>query len=163
MNFIIAIFLLAFPANPTLEKIRGEFALVGVDQVHVQNLQKLCSQQTGPVSEAYAAGAEMASAQYLFNPVQKLSVFQSGKNKLEALLQIPENARSPEIRFIRYCVQLKCPAILGYTKNRKEDKTFILYSLPDLKHKEPDLWKFIVSFLLLHDTLSQTEKQTLLQ
>lgn len=161
MKLLIAFTLWLLSTGPNLEKIRSEYALVGLDQEHVKNIWKLCSRETGSIFEAYNAGAEMASAQFLNNPIQKLSVFHSGKKKLENILTAPENAKSPEIRFIRYSVQLKCPAILGYNKNLKEDKAFLIKAMPNLKNSEPTLWKYILGFLLLHDSLTSAEKQAL--
>lgn len=161
MKFFIVLLTITFVNATNLEKIRAEYALLGVNPSHVNNLLDLCRTGEGALIKAYAAGAEMASAQYLSNPIQKLSAFRSGKNKLDALFRIPENHSLPELRFIRYSVQLKCPSLLGYTKNIEEDKAFLLKVMPELKKNDPALWKYILGFFLLHDTLSASEKKAL--
>lgn len=159
MKFLIALLLISFTVDPNLPNLRKQYALVGVSESHVNEILNLCKNSNDPTVLAYAAGAEMASAQYKFSPFSKLSAFNSGKTKLEPIVKA--HADKVEVRFIRYTVQLKCPAMLGYSKELKSDREFILNELPSLRKKEPELYKYILAFMLFHDNLNPEERETL--
>jgi hypothetical protein len=159
MKLLLPLLLIFGVSQSLVKDLRKLYALVGTKEAYVDELLKLGRYSDNPTVLAYAAGAEMASAQYKFSPVSKLSAFNSGKSKLEQLIEA--NRENPEIRFIRYSVQLKCPSILGYTKERKADRAFILAEMPFLRKNNPDLFKYILSFLLLHDKLNEAERETL--
>ncbi len=159
MKLLMALLLLISDSQSLVTDLRKHYALVGANETHVNEVMNLSKNSHDPIAQAYAAGAEMASAQYKFSPVSKLSVFQSGKAKLEKLVEA--NRQNPEIRFIRYTIQLKCPAMLGYNKELKTDRTFLLGEMPGLRKNNPELYKYILSFMLLHDRLSEPERETL--
>ncbi len=110
-----------------------------------------------PLKLAYYAASEMASAQYKFSPIAKLNTFNSGKKKLEqAAVADPDNI---EIRYIRYAIQSNAPAFLGYSKNVKSDREFILKNLSALKTKDIDLFSHICAYLFTREKLSEAEKK----
>ncbi|MCU0359309.1 MAG: hypothetical protein MUF75_01120 [Bacteroidia bacterium] len=159
MKLVIALLLISTAVDSTIKDLRKHYALVGVNEGHVSEMLNLSKNSNDPTVMAYAAGAEMASAQYKFSPLSKLSAFNSGKAKLEPIIKAnPENV---EARFIRYTIQLKCPAMLGYNREFKSDRAYILGELPGLKNKEPELYKYILAFMLIHDKLSAEEKAAL--
>lgn len=157
MKLLIPLLLIFGDSQSLVKDLRKLYALVGTNEAHVNELLKLSNNSNSPTVLAYAAGAEMASAQYKFSPVSKLAAFKSGKAKLEKI--VDANRENPEIRFIRYTIQLKCPSVLGYTKELKSDRAFLLTEMPFLRKNDPDLYKYILSFLLLHDKLSETERE----
>lgn len=159
MKVLFAIVLFLSNTQSLVKDLRKQYALIGVSERYVNEVLSLSANNSDPTIRAYAAGAEMASAQFKSSPFSKLSAFKSGKAKLEKL--VSDNSQNPEIRFIRYSVQLKCPAMLGYTGERKTDRTFLLKEMPLLKTEDPDLYKYLLSFLLLHDSLSASEKSSL--
>lgn len=160
MKLLFALFMISTAIDTTIKDLRVHYALVGTNEGHVTEILNLSKNSNDPTVLAYAAGAEMASAQYKVSPFSKLSAFNSGKAKLANVVKAnPDNV---EVRFIRYTIQLKCPAMLGYNKEIKTDRAFILKELPILRYKEPELYKYILSFMLLHDNLSEAEKKSVL-
>lgn len=158
MHLLLALFFMLSVNDPFLERVRQEYALIGTSQQRVDNVMGLCKGQNSSLAKAYAAAAEMASAQFLINPFSKLSAFRSGREKLDVLLRNPEHMEDPEMRFIRYSVQLKCPPVLGYTNALEQDRAYLLGELPGLKAKDPALFQYILGFMMMHAKLSETEK-----
>jgi hypothetical protein len=160
MKLLFVLLVISTTFDSTIKDLRFHYALVGVNEGHVNEMISLSRSSMDPTVMAYAAGAEMASAQYKFSPFSKLSAFNSGKAKLEPIVKA--NPQNVEVRFIRYTIQLKCPAMLGYSKELKSDRAFILNELPVLRNKEPDLYKYILAFMLFHDKLNDSEKKSAL-
>ncbi len=160
MKLLITILLaMAGFTESTVNTLRQHYALVSANEDHVKEMLSLSKNATEPTVLAYAAGAEMASAQYKFSPFAKLSAFNSGKAKLESIVMA--NLENVEVRFIRLSIQLKCPAFLGYNKSVKPDRVYILNELPILRKTDVELYKYILAFFLLHDKLSEVEKAAL--
>lgn len=159
MKLLFVLFMISTAIDTTIKDLRVHYALVGVNEGHVTEILNLSRNSNEPTVLAYAAGAEMASAQYKVSPFSKLSAFNSGKAKLANVIKAnPDNV---EVRFIRYTVQLKCPAMLGYNKELKTDRAFLLSEMQSLRKNNPELYKYILSFMLLHDQLSESERETL--
>ena len=73
-----------------------------------------------PTAEGYFALSTMMLAKVYKNPFTKLSYFNKGKNILESSIKsYPHNV---ELRFLRYAVQAKVPAILLYFNDMEDDK-----------------------------------------
>jgi hypothetical protein len=66
---------------------------------------------------------KMKQAEYEFNPIIKLVLFKTNKNRLELL--ITDNPNNAHLRYVRLLVQEKSPVFLGYKNNIVEDKTFL--------------------------------------
>jgi hypothetical protein len=65
----------------------------------------------------------MKQAKYCFFPWRKLSIFNKGKKRLNALIeQHPSNVN---LRYIRLVVQENTPSILNYKNKIGEDKNFL--------------------------------------
>jgi len=159
MKLLFALFMIFAAIDTTIKDLRVHYALVGVNEGHVSEILNLSKNSNDPTVLAYAAGAEMASAQYKLSPFSKLSAFNSGKAKLESIVMA--NLENVEVRFIRLSIQLKCPAFLGYNKAVKSDRLFVLSELPFLRKTDVELYKYILTFFLLHDKLSEAEKAAL--
>lgn len=92
----------------------------------------------------YQGLSYMLSANYSWNPYNKLSFFTKGKDLLnEAIKKDPANM---ELRFLRFCVQTNAPGFLGYSDMIHQDKAIILagYSTS----KDSDLKYRIKNYLL---------------
>lgn len=77
-----------------------------------------------PIYKAYLGIGNLFMAKHATFPWAKMSYFNTGKNFLDsAVNEAPKNL---EIRFLRYTTQMEMPKILGYNKNKQEDKDFIL-------------------------------------
>ena len=98
-----------------------------------------------PLYEAFFAVGNFFMAKHAVNPLSKYSYFNKGKKALEnAVNKDPNNL---EIRFMRYISQEQTPAFLGYNKDLKNDKNFILAEYK--KSKDDDLNKRIKMHLKL--------------
>jgi hypothetical protein len=75
---------------------------------------------------AYKAVSETMKADYKISPFSKLQQFNSGRDKLEALLV---RHPSTEIRYLRLLVQLNVPRIVNYSDNIIEDLNHISNAL----------------------------------
>ena len=105
----------------------------------------------------YKASATMIMAKHVFNPFSKLSYFKKGKNIMEKA--IAADSANIELRFLRFSVQTNIPSFLGYKENIKNDKNFLLKSLPAIKDLK--LKKMIVAFLSTSDYVTDKEKNSL--
>ena len=98
-----------------------------------------------PIYEAFFAVGNFFMAKHAVNPLSKYSYFNKGKKALDnAVSKDPNNL---EIRFMRYISQEQTPAFLGYNKDLKNDKNFILAEYK--KSKDEDLNKRIKMHLKL--------------
>lgn len=74
--------------------------------------------------EGYRGMCYMIRANHSWNPYNKLSFFNKGKDLLDGSIQkAPQNM---ELRFLRFCVQTNAPGFLGYSGKIAEDKALIL-------------------------------------
>lgn len=97
-------------ASGNLETINGQ-------------IEKLQSNSTD-LKEAYEGALLMKKSGLMKAPAkEKISVFKSGKQKLEAVIaKDPDNA---EYRFLRYIIQENAPKVVKYNKDLKEDAELI--------------------------------------
>lgn len=114
--------------------------------------------ETNPLLFGYRGSATMMMAQYVLNPVSKLSNFYKGKNMLDEAIQA--NQENLELRFLRFAAQTEAPAMLGYRSEIEQDKKLILSSLPT--SDDLSLKQLIVGFLVKSDFLDKQEKEKLI-
>lgn len=142
--------------------MRNEFNVINKSEEAILRLKEI-STSTSEVNDAlklaYYAAAEMTSAQYKINPASKISAFNSGKKILEtAVKKDPANI---EIRYIRFTIQSNAPSFLGYNKAVKEDRSYILNNLQDLKSKDIELFSHICAYFLTQVKLNEQEKKAI--
>lgn len=82
----------------------------------------------------YNGMAYMIRANYTWNPYNKLSYFNKGRDMLDAA--ISKDPSNLELRFLRFGVQTNAPAFLGYSGKIEEDKSVILKGYALLKDKD---------------------------
>lgn len=153
---LLSLFVYDAPSTE-IHEMRTLFPLIHHHETAVEKLKGIAgTRQHSAVHNAYAAAAEMASAQFKFNPLTKLSVFQSGKHKLEEC--IARNPLQPELRYIRFVIQSRVPAFLGYSSNLNQDKQFLLSQLIQLRQHDLHLYEQVAAFLLSSGNLSPKEK-----
>ena len=110
-----------------MNKIRDLFISASEDEsknIELLNLTQGYTVDYSPVVYAYHAAAEMIMAKHVILPTSKLSFFNSGKKKLEMVINRYPNL--VEIRYIRYAVQKGAPSFLDYQANMSEDRKFVL-------------------------------------
>lgn len=132
-----------------LKKLRKEFVLLETSEKAIYEINKIASTTSEvpvPLKSAYVAVAEMTSAKYKFNPISKLSAFNSGKKLLEKAIKA--DSLNPEIVFIRYTIQTQAPSFLGYSKNMATDKEFLISRLNSIKSVDTELYTTIYNYLI---------------
>lgn len=163
MRFLGIVFLLVnFNSNAqnlNLITIRDLYEKSATDKITCQKLVKALknyNEINNPSKAGYRACATMMMANYLINPVQKLSSFNQGKSLLEKCIQ--KDKTNIELRYLRFSVQSNAPSFLGYYEHLKEDKKFLIQNVVNLD--DENLKKKIITFLLsnVHVTSSEKEK-----
>ena len=81
----------------------------------------------------YKAAATMMMANYVFNPISKISYFRKGRSMLESA--ILADVKNVELRFLRFTIQTNAPSFLGYDSNIEADQSYLTRSLPGLKDR----------------------------
>lgn len=81
---------------------------------------------------AYQGVSLAATAQFVFLPTTKYSVFKDGVKLIETSIQ---RHKTFENVLLRLVVQLETPSFLGYTQNIEEDLIFLINQLPNLDTK----------------------------
>jgi hypothetical protein len=85
---------------------------------------------TLPEKNAYEGALMMKKADLIRGASGKLSLFKSGRKKLEA--SVKKNNSNAEFRFLRLMIQEHAPRLLGYNNNMQEDGDFIKKNYKEL-------------------------------
>jgi hypothetical protein len=107
-----------------MKAVRELYNIAHREKDKCEALIKLCKESNTVETKGYLAAAKMVSSKYLVNPFVIIKVFNEGKTLLETLIN--ENPESVELRYLRYTIQVNTPAFVGYNKNKKEDRAFII-------------------------------------
>lgn len=155
----LVVSLFAGDAAGDLQIYRQEYQRIHLSEQAVQKIISLSKSSTlsGTTSEAYAAAAFLCSAKYKSSPIASYQTFNKGKNMLDAAVK--KDTCNVDARFLRYTIQLKAPAFLGYTASCKGDRAFLLAKLPQLRTLDPSMYAIVQGFMLVHD---EKAKQILL-
>lgn len=106
----------------------------------------LAQEPTSAMASGMRATAQLMLAESMWNPLDKLTQFQSWKPKLEAAIAADTN--NADLRFFRLSVQFSVPALLEYRSNMMEDEQKARSALAnghwssDIEHQT-----FVASFL----------------
>ena len=100
----------------------------------------------------------MLKAKHTFSPAGKLRLFRQGKALLEQAIGQEDNI---ELRYLRFGVQSKAPAFLGYNGQIQQDKTFLIAQLQEGSIADKELYGLIKTFLLQSAYCSAAEKTLL--
>lgn len=112
---------------------------------------------TGPILSGYKGMSYMIKANFSWNPFNKLSFFNTGKDLLDNAIE--KDQSNIELRFLRYCVQTNAPGFLGYSGKIKEDKVLILYGYYLIK--DTDLKDRIKNYINSSKYCTDEEKRLL--
>lgn len=131
--------------------VRNEFQKASIDEASVNKILLICnSKSLQPLlSEVYFAAATLCSAKYKFSPLSKYETFNKGSRLLDAA--ILKDTTNLEARYLRYAIQKKAPSFLGYDKHLKQDRSFLIRRMPQLKKEDPHLYTLIQYFFVQHD------------
>lgn len=152
--FLLSIFSL-FQSD--LEALRDSYAIANQSKENAKNFIDIADKKTSsdPVISGYKAAAKVLEAKVTTDGKRKALV-KSGATSLESLIK--SNPNNTELRLIRLTVQENIPKIVGYNKNLKEDKEFIL---SNYRKQNSALKSYIKKFVAQSKTMTTAEKATL--
>lgn len=113
----------------------------------------------GPTILAYEAACKAHMAKICKNIFRKYALIRASNSDLQ--LAIYRDGSNPEIRFLRYAIQVQTPGILGFSNNMDEDKQIMLATLHTFPWNTLDdgVLDYIVDFMNQYGHLSQVEAQ----
>lgn len=141
-----------------LESLRNSYAKANLSNENAKNFIELAEKKSSsdPVTSAYKAAAKVLEAKVTTEKNKRKSFVKSGATSLESIIK--SNPNNAELRVIRMSVQENIPKIVGYNKNLKEDKTFLL---TNYAKQNPELKNYIKKFIEQSKTTSAAEKASL--
>jgi hypothetical protein len=151
MKRLVTVIILLFIFNASyaigdLKTIRDYYFKVNTEVISLGDYETFVAENKDENSvewQAYKIMTWFLKAREYYNPLNKLSAFNKGKEKLDSLLSI--NINNVELRFLRYTIQENAPSFLGYNSKIDEDKKFLLKTYPNLM--DSDLKTKIISYL----------------
>ncbi|MES2732806.1 MAG: hypothetical protein V4714_13715 [Bacteroidota bacterium] len=120
----------AQPAQQKFDKSAFYKALASDDIDQITAQIDLLEKHASPEKTAYEGALLMRKAGLVKNVSNKLSLFKSGRLKLEKA--ISEDTTNTEFRFLRLLIQENAPAILHYRSDLKTDSQHIKASFKSL-------------------------------
>ncbi len=152
-SFLTA-FILFFQSG--LESLRESYAKANSSNANTEEFISIAEKTSGSdaVIQGYKAAAKIMEAKITKN--NRKALVKSGATSLEAIIK--SNPNNAELRVIRMSVQENIPKIVGYNKNLKEDKTFILYNY---SKQNSALKTYIRKFAMQSKTMTAAEKNSL--
>lgn len=150
--------LLALPAtqirahNVNIDKSAIYAALAGKDIKQVDAIIVALQASNLPEKSAYEGALLMKKAGLAGKPKEKLSLFKSGRSKLEAAIK--NDPANVEYHFLRLIIQEKAPKILNYQHEKKADAELIKTSFKKLS---TDIQQVIRDYSKNSDILKPTD------
>ena len=165
MKLILLIFLCLNPFNSDLSTYRR--LLDGaVDHKEIANefytRLKTVKESDEPVLIGFRAMSEFMLCKHLFNPIGKISHFNTGKTLLEMAIKRDKN--NPELLYFRLSTQSNIPSFLGYNSNIEADK-LVLINYLKLANSHPGEDKALnnrIKIYLLKNQYCSTAEKALL-
>ncbi|KEQ28486.1 hypothetical protein N180_02300 [Pedobacter antarcticus 4BY] len=159
---LISLFLSGFSlfAEPEINQLRDLYAQSASSKKSADqllNLLKGADKNSAAIYIGYKGAAEMMQAKYGFNPFSKYKSFKRGKLLLEEAVK--KDDKDIEVRFLRFTIQTNLPQFLGYDKQVKQDKKFLLTHLNTVRDNK--LKQNIVAYLTTSRHCSEQEKMSL--
>lgn len=138
-----------------LESLRNSYSKANSSNENAKNFIALAEKKSSndPVISAYKSASKILEAKVTTEKNKRKSFVKSGATTLESL--IASNPNNAELRVIRMSVQENIPKIVGYNKNLKEDKTFLINNY---SKQNADLKSYIKQFAGQSKTMTASEK-----
>ncbi|MDP9957025.1 hypothetical protein [Epilithonimonas hungarica] len=159
MKLLLSLFaaLVMFFQSSDLEALRDSYAVANQSKENAKNFIEIADKKTSsdPVISGYKAAAKVLEAKVTKDGKRK-SLVKTGATSLESLIK--SNPNNTELRLIRLSVQENVPKIVGYHKNLKEDKEFVLNNY---SKQNSALKSYIKKFAAQSKTMTAAEKATL--
>jgi len=141
-----------------LETLRNAYSKANSSNESAKNFIEIADKKTSsdPIITGYKAAADILEAKVTTEKNKRKSFVKSGATSLESVIKA--NPNNVELRLIRMSVQENIPKIVGYNKNLKEDKTFIL---SNYSKQNSALKTYIRKFAMQSKTMTAAEKNSL--
>jgi len=138
-----------------LESLRNSYSKANSSIDNAKNFIALAEKKSSsdPIISAYKSASKILEAKVTTEKNKRKSFVKSGATTLESL--IASNPNNAELRVIRMSVQENIPKIVGYNKNLKEDKTFLINNY---SKQNADLKSYIKQFAGQSKTMTASEK-----
>ena len=150
MKFSLFLIILFSVINPFAEveliKIRDLYQRAALNEAAHIKLNKLIetTEVNGALLVGYKGAGIMIGANYVFNPISKLSRFNKGKKLIEQAIE--KEPKNLELRYLRLTLQTNLPKFLGYSNSINKDKGYIISQLEVTK--DLDLRNRILAYLV---------------
>lgn len=158
MKGLVFILLIStFLVNPSLKKVRIDYVkAVNSKEITIKLHNELSGVTTknDKVLVAYKGAVLTLMARFSKSTKVKKAYFKEGAGLIE--FAISEKSNNIELRVIRLGVQENTPKVMGYRKNKVEDKQFILAHYTSVSSKE--IKDFVRGFVLQSKSFSEEEK-----
>ena len=118
-----------------------------IAKAYIKELSEI-KNNADPLVKGYLAATCMVMAKHAYNPYSKFKYFIDGKNELE--ISIAQSPNHVELRLIRFAIQTNVPIFLGYSKDIKTDKVFLIKNMNNLDASnsgDVELKKIIKTYL----------------
>lgn len=150
--------LLFFFQSSDLEALRNAYSKANLSNEGAKIFIAIAEKKTSsdPVVTGYKAAAEILEAKVTTQKNKRKSFVKSGATSLENVIK--NNPNNIELRVIRMSVQENIPKIVGYSRNLKEDKTFIV---KNYSKQNAALKSYIKKFAAQSKTMTAAEKNAL--
>ena len=154
---IITVLVLFFQTSD-VEILRNSYSKANLSVENAKNFIQLAEKKSSsdPVISAYKAASQILEAKVTTEKNKRKAFVKSGATSLENVIK--NNPNNAELRLIRMSVQENIPKIVGYNKNLKEDKTFILNNY---SKQTAVLKTYIKKFAMQSKTMTPVEKNSL--
>lgn len=141
-----------------LASFRAKYSTANANQKNTESFIAFAdkSTSTNPAIVGYKAAALFLKSKLNLEKGKRIEYIKSGAKSLESI--IASNPDNAELRMIRLSIQENLPKIVGYGKNIKSDKAFILENLKD---QPADLKKYIRNFIAQSKSFTAQEKTSL--
>ena len=138
-----------------LESLRNSYSKANSSNENAKNFIALAEKKSSndPVISGYKSASKILEAKVTTEKNKRKSFVKSGATTLESI--ISSNPNNAELRVIRMSVQENLPKIVGYNKNLKEDKIFLINSY---SKQNADLKSYIKQFAGQSKTMTASEK-----
>lgn len=130
-------------ANDDYKLYRESLALAPDDkELCNRMISQLEKKNNDSKSKGYLGAFTMIKANHVFSPIQKLKSFHAGRDMLEeAISKLPKDV---ELRYVRYAIQISIPKFLGYSKNRTDDRKFMMENMKNsTKNLQADIQQLL--------------------
>ena len=160
MKLLVSLSLLwsvLFQSGP-IEDIRDAYANASKSTAQTKEFIHLAASASGhdPITLGYKAASDIMFAKITTEKNKRKSYVTKGAKSLEQLISTHPN--HAELRLIRLSIQENLPKIVGYHKNQKEDKLFLL---KNYDKQTPSLKSNIKKFSATSKNFSDAERAQL--